>query len=164
MIFSDYDDIIFINSFIIGAAFTRFQTLRLQKVFPVLAENLLSYGSCQFPTLGFVVERYLERENFISEPFWRIKGIVFVLVWYFNKWYVLHFIIPIQCSFFIIFVVTHEMNDLVVEFRWARDRLYDEAICRSILSRCQENPIAKVEKVEGKPKSKWRPTPLDTTV
>ncbi|CAH1389834.1 unnamed protein product [Nezara viridula] len=116
----------------IGAAFTRFQTLRLQKVFPVLAENLLSYGSCQFPTLGFVVERYLERENFIAEPFWKIK-------------------------------VTHEMNDLVVEFRWARDRLYDEAICRSILSRCQENPIAKVEKVEGKPKSKWRPTPLDTT-
>ena len=36
----------------IGAAFTRFQTLRLQKVFPSLTNNLLSYGSCQFPTLG----------------------------------------------------------------------------------------------------------------
>lgn len=37
----------------IGAAFTRFQTLRLQKIFPeVLAEQLISYGSCQFPTLG----------------------------------------------------------------------------------------------------------------
>ncbi len=36
----------------IGAAFTRFQTLRLQKVFPRLAQNMLSYGSCQFPTLG----------------------------------------------------------------------------------------------------------------
>ena len=43
----------------LGAAFTRFQTLRLQKVFPsVLADQLISYGSCQFPTLGFVVERY----------------------------------------------------------------------------------------------------------
>ena len=40
----------------IGAAFTRFQTLRLQKRFPdALAEQLISYGSCQFPTLGFVV-------------------------------------------------------------------------------------------------------------
>ena len=29
----------------VGAAFTRFQTLRLQKVFPdVLSENLISYG------------------------------------------------------------------------------------------------------------------------
>lgn len=36
----------------IGAAFTRFQTMRLRKVFPNLANNLLSYGSCQFPTLG----------------------------------------------------------------------------------------------------------------
>ena len=43
----------------IGAAFTRFQTVRLQKKFPQnLANQLLSYGSCQFPTMGFVVERY----------------------------------------------------------------------------------------------------------
>lgn len=59
----------------LGAAFTRFQTLRLQKVFPSkLAESLVSYGSCQFPTLGFVVERYRAVENFVSEPFWKIKG------------------------------------------------------------------------------------------
>lgn len=58
-----------------GAAFTRFQTLRLQKVFPrKLAESLVSYGSCQFPTLGFVVERYRAVENFVAEPFWKIKG------------------------------------------------------------------------------------------
>ncbi|KAJ8939138.1 hypothetical protein NQ318_010893 [Aromia moschata] len=34
---------------------------------------MISYGSCQFPTLGFVVERYQAIENFISEQFWRIK-------------------------------------------------------------------------------------------
>ena len=35
-------EILFLN---IGAAFTRFQTLRLQKVFPeVLSDNLISYG------------------------------------------------------------------------------------------------------------------------
>ena len=33
----------------LGAAFTRFQTLRLQKVFPdVLKDNLISYGKHQF--------------------------------------------------------------------------------------------------------------------
>jgi len=59
----------------LGAAFTRFQTLRLQKVFPaVLADQLISYGSCQFPTLGFVVERYKQVEAFVPEPFWKLRG------------------------------------------------------------------------------------------
>jgi DNA topoisomerase-3 len=30
-------------------------------------------GSCQFPTLGFVVERYFRVKNFVPEPFWSIK-------------------------------------------------------------------------------------------
>ncbi|XP_013926805.1 PREDICTED: DNA topoisomerase 3-alpha [Thamnophis sirtalis] len=59
----------------IGAAFTRFQTLRLQKIFPeVLAQQLISYGSCQFPTLGFVVERFKAIQAFVQETFYRIKG------------------------------------------------------------------------------------------
>jgi DNA topoisomerase-3 len=42
----------------IGAAFTRFLTLRFQRLFPgPIGDQLVSYGSCQFPTLGFVVER-----------------------------------------------------------------------------------------------------------
>lgn len=50
--------------------------MRLQKVFPeVLAKSLISYGSCQFPTLGFVVERYKDIKNFIPENFWKIRGI-----------------------------------------------------------------------------------------
>ncbi|CAF3998599.1 unnamed protein product [Rotaria sp. Silwood1] len=56
----------------IGAAFTRFQTLRLQRLFRFDSKQVISYGSCQFPTLGFIVERYLQRENFIREPFWKI--------------------------------------------------------------------------------------------
>lgn len=58
-----------------GAAFTRFQTLRLQKIFPeVLSEQLISYGSCQFPTLGFVVERFKAIQSFVPEIFHKIKG------------------------------------------------------------------------------------------
>ena len=60
---------------VVGAAFTRFQTLRLQKIFPtVLADQLISYGSCQFPTLGFVVERYKQVQAFVPEPFWKLRG------------------------------------------------------------------------------------------
>lgn len=65
-----------------GASFTRFQTLRLKRVFPeILGDSLISYGSCQFPTMGFVVERYKAAQNFIPEPFWKIRGLrLFFLV------------------------------------------------------------------------------------
>lgn len=57
----------------IGAAFTRFLTLGLKKYSTNIDEkSIISYGSCQFPTLGFVVERYKQRENFIPQPFWLI--------------------------------------------------------------------------------------------
>ncbi|KAF2850143.1 DNA topoisomerase 3-beta [Plenodomus tracheiphilus IPT5] len=60
----------------LGAAFTRMQTLALQNMVPQQGEErgkLISYGSCQFPTLGFVVDRYLRVRNFVPEPFWMIK-------------------------------------------------------------------------------------------
>lgn len=57
----------------IGAAFTRLQTLQLQSISERLADQILSYGSCQFPTLGFVVDRYHRVRNFKPEPFWLIK-------------------------------------------------------------------------------------------
>ena len=58
----------------IGAAFTRFQTLRMQKIFPnKITDCLVSYGSCQIPTLGFVAQRYKEIESFIPQDFWKIK-------------------------------------------------------------------------------------------
>ncbi|XP_076293388.1 topoisomerase 3-alpha isoform X2 [Lasioglossum baleicum] len=116
----------------IGAAFTRFQTLRLQKVFPrTLADMLISYGSCQFPTLGFVVERFLAIERFKPEPYWKIK-------------------------------VMDIRDDISVEFRWARGRLFEKLPCEVLLETCLEQPNATVEKVTSKPKSKWRPLPLDT--
>ncbi|XP_067044937.1 DNA topoisomerase 3-alpha-like isoform X2 [Acropora muricata] len=116
----------------IGAAFTRFQTLRLQKVFPeVLSDNLISYGSCQFPTLGFVVERYKQVEQFVPETFFKIK-------------------------------VTHEMEDTKVDFTWKRGRLFHRLPCLVLYQICLESPTAKVLSTSSRPKSKWRPLPLDT--
>lgn len=115
-----------------GAAFTRLQTLHLQKVFPQkLSDKTISYGSCQFPTLGFVVDRYKDIENFIPEPFWKIK-------------------------------MEHTKDDLTVDFHWERDRMFVKQPVETIVEMCQENPIAKVTSVLSKPKSKWRPFPLDT--
>lgn len=59
----------------LGAIFTRFQTLRLQRKFSELRKSVISYGPCQFPTLGFVVERYKKRESFVPEDFWKIEMI-----------------------------------------------------------------------------------------
>ncbi|UKZ88380.1 uncharacterized protein TrAFT101_004138 [Trichoderma asperellum] len=57
----------------IGYAFTRFITNNLKHLGGPLADLVLSYGSCQFPTLGFVVDRYFRVKNFVPEPFWGIS-------------------------------------------------------------------------------------------
>ncbi|KAG5528713.1 hypothetical protein RHGRI_029395 [Rhododendron griersonianum] len=62
----------------IGASFTRFQTMLLRDAFHLdfARDNrnvVLSYGPCQFPTLGFIVERYWEIQSHEPEEFWTIN-------------------------------------------------------------------------------------------
>ncbi|KAJ3142408.1 DNA topoisomerase [Geranomyces variabilis] len=57
----------------IGSVFTRFQSLTLQPRYPALSEKIISYGPCQFPTLGFIVERYMKNQRFVPETFWKIE-------------------------------------------------------------------------------------------
>lgn len=57
----------------IGYAFTRFQTTTLRALGGPLGDATISYGSCQFPTLGFVVDRYFRVKSFVPEPFWGIR-------------------------------------------------------------------------------------------
>ncbi len=59
----------------IGASFTRYLTLSLQQMITQGPDDrrILSYGTCQFPTLGFVVERYFRVRNFKPETFWKIN-------------------------------------------------------------------------------------------
>ncbi|XP_055682894.1 DNA topoisomerase 3-alpha [Lutzomyia longipalpis] len=117
----------------IGAAFTRFQTMRLQSVFQGVIESLVSYGSCQIPTLGFVVQRYKEAENFVPQKFWKLR-------------------------------LTHTVDELTVEFTWGRNRLFDRKCCEAIFLLVKRDPplLATVQSVVQKPKSKWRPQPMDT--
>lgn len=72
----------------VGAAFTRFQTLVFRKFIFSDAEiarrqqaaqgraakkDIVSFGPCQFPCVGFVVARYLERNAFRPENFWSVQ-------------------------------------------------------------------------------------------
>lgn len=58
----------------------------------------------------------------------------------------------------------HHIDDLQIEFLWKRERLFDKRACEAILDICKENRTARIEQIESKPKSKWRPLPLDTIV
>ncbi|KAG7607197.1 DNA topoisomerase 3-alpha [Arabidopsis thaliana] len=62
----------------IGASFTRFQTMLLRDRFAIDStgeerSRVISYGPCQFPTLGFIVERYWEIQAHEPEEFWTIN-------------------------------------------------------------------------------------------
>lgn len=122
----------------IGAAFTRFQTMRIQAKFPGIAtkeKGVISYGPCQFPTLGFVVERFLKIHNFECEPFYSIA-------------------------------VTHRQEDQpntpTTAFKWKRGHLFDRVACLCIHEVLQENPVAVIESVDKKPTWKRKPLPLTT--
>lgn len=57
----------------IGSIFTRFQTMRIKRKFQGFNDiTSISYGPCQFPTLGFIVDRYNKRETFVKEKCWKI--------------------------------------------------------------------------------------------
>jgi DNA topoisomerase-3 len=123
----------------IGAAFTRFQTLRLQKKFENVGNSVISFGPCQFPTLGFVVERSAKIKAFRPETFWCIN-----------------------CSH------EFENPDkagskLSINFNWERTRVYDQYTCTVLYEMCVEGGgSAVVTQCNERPTSKQRPVPMNT--
>lgn len=130
----------------IGASFTRLQTLILQRKFnwrdhPAAAGRespLLSYGPCQFPTLGLIVQREWEIQAHISQQFWYLS---------------------------LLYKNPNNTRQQTV-FKWQRDRLFDHAIAQAYLSRCISTDgtphPATVLSVDGTRKTRWAPTPLST--
>lgn len=127
----------------IGSSFTRLQTLLLQDAFDWRAHlqegrerMLLSYGPCQFPTLGLIVQREWEIQAHVSEPFWTIK------VSYRSP----ANISPIERC----------------EFSWQRGRLFDQFTSEMYYGMCMENQTATVLRVEGQQRTRRAPVPLCT--
>ncbi len=118
----------------IGASFTRMQSLRLQPHFHELAKQVVSYGPCQFPTLGFVVERYEKVENFVPESFWHIS----------------------------VEDRRPGPGNAKVTFLWDRVRLFHEGVVRMLHQKCKDEPRATVVRVTRAPTRKFKPYPLTT--
>ncbi|KAG5639039.1 hypothetical protein H0H81_007652 [Sphagnurus paluster] len=118
----------------VGAAFTRMQTMILQNHFAQLADgkNVVSYGPCQFPTLGFVVQKWNLVKSFVSEPFW-----------------------------FIYLALTSSAGE-ETPFNWKRGHLFDEDVAVSLYDFVLSDPLARVIKVTKKGTKKWKPLPLTT--
>jgi DNA topoisomerase-3 len=83
-------------------------------------------GPCQFPTLGFVVRRYNQVTEFVSEPFWYI-----------------HLALKSQDS------------DEETPFTWKRGHLFDEIIAISFYEHVLRYEMARVKKVTNKSTKKW---------
>ncbi|RDB16720.1 DNA topoisomerase 3 [Hypsizygus marmoreus] len=121
----------------VGAAFTRLQTQTLQARFAQIADgrNVVSYGPCQFPTLGFVVQKWNLVKSFVSEPFW----------------YIYLSLTPVSSG-----------NGEDTVFQWKRGHLFDQDVAVSIYDYVLSDPLARVTKVTKKSTKKWKPLPLTT--
>ncbi|GLB36997.1 putative introduces a single-strand break via transesterification at a target site in duplex DNA [Lyophyllum shimeji] len=121
----------------VGAAFTRMQTLILQNHFAQLANanHVVSYGPCQFPTLGFVVQKWNLVKSFVAEPFWYI---------------------------YLSFTRRTSEGEEETVFNWKRGHLFDEDVAVSIYDFVLTDPLARVMNVTKKETKKWKPLPLTT--
>ncbi|WVF69806.1 hypothetical protein IAT40_004585 [Kwoniella sp. CBS 6097] len=119
-----------------GAAFTRYTTMTMQTRFPEYEQQVISYGPCQFPTLGFVVDQYNRVQSFVPEQFWYIY-------------------VAIERT-------DEDGEDRTVELKWRRNHLFDLDFAVVLYEQCTLNPQATVLKVETKPTTKWKPLPLTT--
>lgn len=59
--------------FRVGTSFTRLLTDGLKQFQIIEKKEVASYGTCQFPTLGFIVDRYKRVKSFKSEMFYYLS-------------------------------------------------------------------------------------------
>lgn len=56
----------------IGAALTRFQTMTFRDILGLPPNSPVSYGPCQFPTLGFICQKFSHTTTFLPETYWSV--------------------------------------------------------------------------------------------
>lgn len=119
-----------------GSAYTRFLTTYLQKfaLSDQLESSIVSYGPCQFPTLGLVVDRWLQIQHFVSRDFWVMELF-------------LH-----DCNAPFEWARKHLFDEYTAMLLY--ELCYEEAEA--------EGYVATVVKVDRMNRTRWRPLPLCT--
>ena len=136
----------------LGASFTRFNTMLLQNAVRLPGADpetnkgpVISYGPCQFPTLGFIVQRKWDIDAHVPEEFWKIR--------------LTHRPQQGQSN-------GGQSNEsgggVSADFSWARERLFDQPLADTLFSLVQAAGVATVMKEGGVEKKKWPPYPLNT--
>ena len=150
----------------LGAAFTRFQTLLMQSKYSDVG-GVVSYGSCQLPTLGFVADRQDRIDNFVAENFWSLEleyregteevgaaaansaggvagggGAASTGVGNPQR-------------------QQQQLGPRAV-FSWKRNRLFHRVMCLALFEECVVQQRATVVKAIRRPKTKRKPVPLCT--
>jgi len=141
-----------------GVAFTRFLTLALgntfQNIQAVSSRNgkkqPISYGPCQFPTLGLVVDRFLTIRNFIPQKFRVIELVT-------------------EGKPFVETESSVNVSNSVptLKFEWNRGRIFDLFVADALYEYCVEcatqvNERAKLIKAIKSERRRWKPLPLST--
>ena len=144
----------------LGASFTRFNTMLLQNNvrLPGADEDgkgaIVSYGPCQFPTLGFIVQRKWDIDAHVPERFWKIA---------LNH-------APGRAPGARGGVHPGGRDDAAAvssgsefaKFEWARERVFDEAFATTLFDSVRSAETARVVREGGEPHRKWPPHPLNT--
>ena len=170
----------------LGVAFTRYQTLLVQRNFRNLGSLLVSYGPCQFPTLGFVVDRYERVANFVPEDFWTLE--LWLRMGETTQWETaatstatLRHRVPPSGSRSGSETTSDNVglddpdNDGepeeersstdVVRLQWSRERLFDRVstcILAEMVSEAAAAGSTVIRDVNERPTRKWKPRPLTT--
>jgi DNA topoisomerase-3 len=117
-----------------GAAFTRFLTDIFKRELNQDTKNaVISYGPCQFPTLGFVVDRYKRYKNFKAEEFWYLD-----------------------------IAIKKDSMAKPLKFSWKKTRLFDRLSTLIIYKKCMDFDFGTITDLQSKPTSKYKPLPLTT--
>lgn len=147
----------------LGAAFTRFQTLLMQSKYSDVG-GVVSYGSCQLPTLGFVADRQDRIDNFIAENFWTLE-----LEYREDQVNTGEETPETSASSAnsrtrpaLSNNTHHSAGAPGAIFSWKRNRLFHRVACLALFEECVAAQHATVVKAVRRPRTKRKPVPLCT--
>ncbi|KMZ91219.1 DNA topoisomerase 3, putative [Plasmodium vivax] len=160
-----------------GSIFTRFLTIRYVHLIKT-ETSIISYGPCQFPTLGFVVNRYMDIKNFVNEYYWSIK----MQYWCEGGGHSgdeseggaslgrkkrkrngkNSAVMKNGKKSETMKKMAGASQNTVVDFTWSRLRLYDHLAVVLIYEELLKNPLCRITNIYENQVKKYRPLPLNT--